>query len=89
MCGPIEFPGIRVNAICPGRMRKVILDNPPPLEIPYGEVIETDGFETPLEVADLVAFVLSGGGPVHHRVEDLVRAWILPEGTLADGWAAS
>jgi len=54
-----ERRGIRVNAICPGRLREVDLD----------AGVSVDGFRTPDEIADLVIFLLSDGGPLHHRPE--------------------
>ena len=50
---------IRVNAVCPGRLREVDLD----------AGVSIDGFRTPEEIADLVIFLLSDGGPLHHRPE--------------------
>jgi NAD(P)-dependent dehydrogenase (short-subunit alcohol dehydrogenase family) len=50
---------IRVNAVCPGRIREVDLD----------AGVSIDGFRTPEEIADLVIFLLSDGGPLHHRPE--------------------
>jgi NAD(P)-dependent dehydrogenase (short-subunit alcohol dehydrogenase family) len=50
---------IRVNAVCPGRLREVDLD----------AGVSVDGFRTPEEIADLVIFLLSDGGPLHHRPE--------------------
>jgi NAD(P)-dependent dehydrogenase (short-subunit alcohol dehydrogenase family) len=50
-----ERRGIRVNAVCP--TREVVLDG------------GADGYETPEDVALLVAFLFSDGGPVHHRVD--------------------
>lgn len=54
-----EDRGIRVNAVCPGRLREVDLD----------AGVSIDGFRTPEEIADLVIFLLSDGGPLHHRPE--------------------
>jgi len=54
-----EDRGIRVNAVCPGRPREVDLD----------AGVSIDGFRTPEEIADLVIFLLSDGGPLHHRPE--------------------
>jgi NAD(P)-dependent dehydrogenase (short-subunit alcohol dehydrogenase family) len=55
---------IRVNAVCPGRVREVDLD----------AGVSIDGFRTPEEIADLVIFLLSDGGPLHHRPEAHVSA---------------
>jgi NAD(P)-dependent dehydrogenase (short-subunit alcohol dehydrogenase family) len=54
-----ERRGIRVNAVCPGRLREVDVD----------AGVSVDGFRTPGEIADLVIFLLSDGGPLHHRPE--------------------
>jgi NAD(P)-dependent dehydrogenase (short-subunit alcohol dehydrogenase family) len=65
---------IQVNAICPTRVREVVLDGPaaPGPPIPFGDV-SADGFRTPEEVADLVIFLLSDGGRLHHRPEAHVQ----------------
>lgn len=57
---------IRVNAICPGRFAEVDLVAEPARPVPFTDD-GTDGFRTPEEVADLVIFLLSDGGPLHHR----------------------
>jgi NAD(P)-dependent dehydrogenase (short-subunit alcohol dehydrogenase family) len=54
-----ERRGIRVNVVCPGRLREVDVD----------AGVSVDGFRTPAEIADLVIFLLSDGGPLHHRPE--------------------
>ena len=59
---------IRVNAICPTRVREIVLDAHAPGSLPFGDT-EVDGFRTPEEVADLVIFLLSDGGPLRHRPE--------------------
>jgi NAD(P)-dependent dehydrogenase (short-subunit alcohol dehydrogenase family) len=56
---------IRVNAICPGRFADVDLVAEAGT-VPFTDAA-TDGFRTPEEVADLVIFLLSDGGPLHHR----------------------
>jgi NAD(P)-dependent dehydrogenase (short-subunit alcohol dehydrogenase family) len=56
---------IRVNAICPGRFADVdLVAEAGTLAFTDGAA---DGFRTPEEVADLVIFLLSDGGPLHHR----------------------
>jgi NAD(P)-dependent dehydrogenase (short-subunit alcohol dehydrogenase family) len=61
---------IQVNAICPTRVREVAADASPVPgpTIPFGDTA-ADGFRTPEEVADLVIFLLSDGGRLHHRPE--------------------
>jgi NAD(P)-dependent dehydrogenase (short-subunit alcohol dehydrogenase family) len=59
---------IQVNAICPTRVREVVLDGESPSPVPFGDG-SADGFRTPEEVADLVIFLLSDGGRLHHRPE--------------------
>lgn len=65
---------IRVNAVCPGRLREVDVD----------AGVSIDGFRTPEEIADLVIFLLSDGGPLHHRPEAHV-ALIAGNGGVAAG----
>ena len=59
---------IQVNAICPTRAREVVLDASSGPPVPFGDA-SGDGFRTPEEVADLVIFLLSDGGRLHHRPE--------------------
>jgi NAD(P)-dependent dehydrogenase (short-subunit alcohol dehydrogenase family) len=64
---------IRVNAICPSREREIDLNGDAPGPVRFGDV-GADGFHTPEEVADLVIFLMSDGGPLHHRPEAHVQA---------------
>jgi len=63
-----ERRGIRVNAICPTRVREIVLDDDAPRSVSFGAV-DADGFRTAEEVTDLVIFLLSDGGPLRHRPE--------------------
>lgn len=68
-----ERRNIRVNAVCPSRNREVVLQDTG-TEAPFGDApagLEVDGYESPDDLALLVAFLLSDGGPVHHRVDVL------------------
>lgn len=65
---------IRVNAVCPGRLREVDVD----------AGVSIDGFRTPEEIADLVIFLLSDGGPLHHRPEAHVALVAGNGGVVAD-----
>src|SRR5207248_5072995 len=53
-----ERRGIRVNAICPTRVREIVLDDDAPRSVSFGAV-DADGFRTAEEVTDLVIFLLS------------------------------
>lgn len=75
-----ERRGIRVNAICPTRVREIVLDADPARSLPFGD---GDGFRTPDEIADLVIFLLSDGGPLRHRPEAHLNSVVVgPDGSF-------
>jgi NAD(P)-dependent dehydrogenase (short-subunit alcohol dehydrogenase family) len=72
-----ERRDIRVNAVCPSRSPEIVVVDSSAPEVASDEVVVADGYDTPEDVALLVAFLLSDGGPTHHRVD--VLAEVHPE----------